>query len=111
MSKRPIITIFALVALFTILSVNVALAATGYIELAPLPGTQTSMCPSPDGGAQVPCVGVGGTNTLGRYINSLYKLAVAGASVLAVLMILIGGFTYVSTDAIGNKEEGKSQIN
>ncbi|MEK7499596.1 MAG: hypothetical protein AAB649_03245, partial [Patescibacteria group bacterium] len=40
----------------------------------------------------------------------MYKLAVAAASVLAVLMIVIGGFTYVSSDAMGNKEEGKHQI-
>jgi hypothetical protein len=35
---------------------------------------------------------------------------VASASVLAVLMIVIGGFNYISSDAIDNKENGKHQI-
>ena len=111
MKKSTFFTTLALVALSIVVLANVAFAASGYIELAPLPGTQTSNCPNPSGGGgTVPCVGVGGTNTLGAYINTIYKLAVAGASVLAVLMIIIGGFTYVSTDAINNKEEGKGQI-
>jgi hypothetical protein len=47
---------------------------------------------------------------LGNYFNGLYKLVVASASVLAVLQIVIGGFNYISSDAIDNKENGKHQI-
>jgi len=72
-----------------------------YPTLAPLPNSN---------GVLVTEVVVGGNQGIGTYLNNLYKMAVAGASVLAVLMIVIGGFTYLSTDAIGNKEEGKSYI-
>lgn len=109
---KNLLLLISVITIFTAISANFVYAQQkGYVELAPLLGTQTATCPNPNGGGgTVPCVGVGGTNTLGAYINTLYKIAVAGASVLAVLMLIIGGFTYVSTDAIDNKEEGKSQI-
>lgn len=100
--------IICIIALLTIVSTNVAFAAVdSYVELAPLPGACTNVTV---GGVTTCVVKVGTGNSLGQYINTLYKLAVASASVLAVLMILVGGFKYVSSDAIGNKEEGKETI-
>lgn len=96
---RKLMMALAIMTLILTIWVNFAYSAD-YIELAPLPGT-----------GQNGVVKVGGAgNTLGNYINGLYRLVVAGASVLAVVMILVGGFSYVASDAIGNKEEGKSTI-
>src|SRR3989344_5724268 len=121
--------ILAISGLAFIFSANTVLAVN-YPTLAPLPGTgitdgvktvvgadnkpKTESCTvSANDPACTPVVVVGNTGvtsgSLGGYFNSLYRLAVAGASILAVLMIVIGGFTYLSTDAIGNKEEGRSQ--
>ncbi len=47
---------------------------------------------------------------LGNYINLMLKVIIGIAGVLAVVMIVIGGIQYMSTDAFSGKEEGKSRI-
>jgi hypothetical protein len=103
--KKGILTLGLVLSLFA--TAHTAVYALEYVELAPLPGTCESRT---DGNGNVKCVTDVGASNLGNYINSLYKLAVAAAGVLAVLMIVMGGFSYISTDAISNKEEGKHQI-
>jgi hypothetical protein len=100
MSNRSIATILALATVSVIVFANIAYAADSYVELAPLCDTS----------ANSGCGTVNLQTGLGTYINNLYKIAVAAASVLAVLMLVLGGFKYVSTDVIGNKEEGKETI-
>jgi hypothetical protein len=103
--KKAIITLGLFLSLF--LSMSITVYATEYVELAPLPGTCESRT---DGNGNVKCVTDTSAGNLGNYLNNIYKLAVASAGVLAVLMIVMGGFSYISTDAISNKEEGKHQI-
>jgi|SRR5271168_1647997 len=50
------------------------------------------------------------TTDLTQYLNTLYSLGLGIAVGLAVIMILIGGIQYLSTDAISGKEEGKDRI-
>jgi hypothetical protein len=95
--------LLVLIPLSIFLSIVTTTLALDYVELAPLPGT----C---EVGTNGQCVTKTGSDNLARYINSLYKLIVASAAVLAVLQIVMGGFSYVSTDAISNKEEGKHTI-
>ncbi len=66
-----------------------------YVPLAKLPGTTNS----------------NGTLSLNTYIPGIFNLAVGIAAVLAVLMIIIGGVEYMTTDAISGKAEGKARIN
>jgi hypothetical protein len=47
---------------------------------------------------------------LSQYLNNMFRLGIGIATALAVLMIVIGGIEYMSTDAIGGKEEGKEKI-
>jgi len=68
-----------------------------YTVLAPLPGTAD-------------CVGIECKTTLQKYLPGIFKLAVAISAIFAVLMIVIGGFQYISTDAIQKKSEGKERI-
>jgi len=103
--KKGILTLGLVLSLFA--TAHTAVYALEYVELAPLPGTCESRT---DGNGNVKCITDVGASNLGNYINSLYKLAVAASGVLAVLMIVMGGFSYISTDAISNKEEGKHQI-
>jgi hypothetical protein len=49
-------------------------------------------------------------NALGTYLNTLYKMGIIVATLLAVIMITFGGLKYASTDAIGGKSEGKEMI-
>ena len=44
------------------------------------------------------------------YLNVLYKVGVATAIFLALIMIILGGAQYMSTDSFTGKEEGKSKV-
>lgn len=84
-----------LAAALCILSLAIAPAlsfAADYIPLAPIPGTQPA---------------TGGATNLPTYLSGLFKVGIAAAGVLAFLMLVIGGITYMSTDVWTNKEEGK----
>ncbi|HEY9584504.1 MAG TPA: hypothetical protein VJI33_02930 [Candidatus Paceibacterota bacterium] len=107
---RSLKSLLGVLVLSVIVFTNVAFAVDSYTELAPLPGTDTAQSEACRNGTGPCVIDFRSSDTLGRYINGLYKLAVAGASVLAVLMIIVGGFNYVATDAMNAKEEGKSII-
>lgn len=66
-----------------------------YIPLASLPGTTDSK----------------GSVNLNTYIPGIFNLTIGIAGVLAVLMIVIGGVEYMTTDAIQGKADGKARIN
>src|SRR3989344_1965637 len=66
-----------------------------YAVLAPLPGVGDSG---------------GGTTTLQKYIPAIFKLAIGLSVVAAVLLIVIGGIQYITTDAIQGKSQGKERI-
>jgi len=66
----------------------------GYQPLAPIPGFQEGS----------------GDQALGQYINSLYQLSIGLGAVLAVLMIVVGGLQYMSTDAFSGKSAGRQRI-
>ena len=44
------------------------------------------------------------------FLNLAFKIGLAVAATLAVVMITIGGFQYMTTDSIGNKTEGRNKI-
>jgi len=75
---------------------------TNYQLLAPLPtGTNSgpmSTYPTGDGS------GVGG------YLNVMIRLFIGICAVLSVVMIVIGGIEYMTTELISSKEEGKKRI-
>lgn len=79
----------------------------GYILLAPIGSGTTEDCTqqAPDGTTHtVRCT------TLSTYLTGMFKVGIGVAGALAFLMIVWGGFTYLSTDAITGKEEGKERI-
>jgi hypothetical protein len=51
------------------------------------------------------------TDDLSKYVNNMFRLGIAAAVALAVLMIIVGGIEYMSTDAIGKKQDGQARIN
>lgn len=50
-----------------------------------------------------------GTN-IATYLPGMFKLIIALTAVLAVVMLIIGGFQYITTDSISNRSEGKKRI-
>ena len=69
-----------------------------YCLLAPLPGVGDSS------GAVDTKMGVG------SYVNALIKIAIGLMSVLAVVMIVMGGIQYMTTTSGGEKNAGKERI-
>lgn len=78
-------------------SANSVNTETTYTPLAPLPGLDgaydtTGECP------------------LGRYLNIMIKLIIGIATVLAMVMIVLGGMEYMTSELISSKEAGKEKI-
>ena len=76
-------------------------AGQQYYLLAPLP--------NPEGGT-LQNIDVGSPNALGQYLNIIIKLAIGIAAVLAVVLIVMGGIQYMTTELVSGKEEGKKRI-
>jgi len=66
-----------------------------YCLLEPLPGIGSSVDPN---------------TGFGDYANKLIRLIIGAAGALAVVMIVIGGIQYMSTDAVGEKSSGKETM-
>ncbi|MEK7185324.1 MAG: pilin, partial [Patescibacteria group bacterium] len=45
------------------------------------------------------------------YVMAMFRFLIGAAAVLAVIMIIIGGLEYMTTDVISNKSAGKEKIN
>lgn len=66
--------------------------------------------------AQLPCVGGGDCKnvdektTLEKYLPGMFKLLIGLSAVAAVLNIVIGGFQYMSSDAIQSKGAGRERV-
>src|SRR3989344_5417366 len=64
---------------------------SGFTPLAPIPGT--------DANADLP-----------TFLNSWFRIGVGVAAFLAVIMIAIGGFEYMGSEGVTNKEAGRSRM-
>lgn len=69
------------------------LALAQFVPLAPIPNLDTTE------GA-----------TLSSYLNSVFNFAISVGAVLAVLMIVKGGFEYMTTEAINQKGQARQSI-
>jgi hypothetical protein len=50
------------------------------------------------------------TNNLSKYLNLMIKIFIGLCAVLAVIMIVMGGIEYMTSELISNKEAGKERI-
>ncbi len=80
---------------------------TTYTLLAPLPGfgidANGKTIPFETDPKKNPCA-------FGNYMNILIKLLIGFASVLAVIMIVIGGLEYMTSELMNTKEQGRERI-
>ncbi|NQV93051.1 hypothetical protein HQ403_00955 [Candidatus Kaiserbacteria bacterium] len=63
--------------------------------------------------AFVPLTGIPGVTDqkdFGDFLNGAFKIGLAIAATLAVVMITIGGLEYMTTDSVNNKTEGREKI-
>ena len=80
---------------------------TTYTPLAPLPGfldDKGNVIPFETDPDKNPCA-------FGKYMNIMIKLLIGIAAVLAVLMIVIGGLEYMTSELMNTKEQGRERIN
>lgn len=87
---------------------------TTYTPLAPLPGLGNAICKDTKGN-DVACIDTKPdpkTNPcpFGNYLNIIIKLVLGIAGVLAMVMIVMGGIQYMTSDLISSKEAGKETI-
>jgi len=78
-----------------------------YTLLAPLPCVGTSngtTCTNVNGSSQVTSI------SLQNYLIYLFKLLIAVAVFLAVIMIIFGGFKYMTTEAFSGKSDARATI-
>lgn len=83
-----------------------------YHLLAPLPCDSTANPPIPgckDGKLET-FDPTGGGNNFGRYLNVMIKIFIGICAVLAVVMIVIGGVEYMTSELAHTKESGKDRI-
>lgn len=73
-----------------------------YETLVPLPGIgwDPSVTPGQDNRVR----------SLPEYVNGMFRLLIGVAAGLAVIVIIIGGVEYMTSDVINNKESGKEKI-
>src|SRR3990167_8352752 len=91
--KKIVFKIGMLAILAMVILPTIKVLAVDYTVLAPLPG-----------------IPQGSPITLARYIPLIFNLLIGLSAVWAVLMIILGGFQYMSTDAIQGKANGKERI-
>ncbi|HTE49214.1 MAG TPA: hypothetical protein VK675_04890 [Candidatus Paceibacterota bacterium] len=83
--------------------------ATAYQLLAPLPCEKNT--PGCDANGQLKTFDAAQSNTaLGAYLNLMIKVFIGICAVLSVVMIVIGGLEYMTSELISSKEHGKERI-
>lgn len=77
-----------------------------YVLLSPLP------CDSGEGCAdgKLTTFDPAGENKIGAYLNTMIRIFIGLCAILAVVMIVIGGIEYMTSELPGNKEHGKERI-
>ena len=69
--------------------------ARDYVMLQPLPNTTTAGSEAVD---------------INKYLPGIFQLAIGLSGALAVIMIIMGGLKYMTSDAISSKKAGADQI-
>lgn len=92
--KKIIAVLVVLAAIFSFAAEATAAEGDPTV-LAPLPGVANR---------------AGDTTTFNQYVPAIFNLAIGLSAVFAVFMIVVGGFQYISTDAIQKKSDGKERI-
>jgi hypothetical protein len=85
--------VFLLLA-FSIVVPAVYGADDGFVPLQPIKGFIES----------------GQENNLPGFLNNAFRIGIGVAGILAVIVIIIGGFEYMTSDVPGAKADGKNRI-
>jgi type IV secretory pathway VirB2 component (pilin) len=81
-----------------------------YVLLAPLPCATPGSNGCDSNGKLTTYDPSSGTNQIGTYLNVMIRIFIGLCAVLAVVMIVIGGIEYMTSELPGTKEHGKERI-
>ena len=98
-----------LVMMFFVVAVIFAKVDIGYVAADPIITNYQPLTPLPGVTDNLPTYGVGSVDFT-SYVGGWVKLLIGIAAVLAVIMIVIGGVQYMSTDAVSGKSDGREKI-
>ncbi len=59
---------------------------------------------------QLPGIDTATANNLPRYLEAMFKLAIGLSALFAVVIIVLGGIQYMTSETLGGKSEGKDRI-
>ena len=107
--KKYIKYIFILIILATLFGRAVQVRA----DTTPQPAATSSYTlleplPNPDTGTTPPTIDT--TGGLGSYLNPMIKIFIGLCAVLSVIMIVVGGLEYMTSELSHTKEAGKERI-
>ncbi len=104
--KLLIRTILCIVLVTTILS------ASAYIALEPTPVFAGTTCGNASlGFVSIVCLPfIVQYDSIGTFLSGAFKLAMGFGAVAAIVMLVIGGFQYMTQDAVGGQKEARSRI-
>jgi type IV secretory pathway VirB2 component (pilin) len=77
-------------------------------------GQYNLLAPLPDAtqpGGLLKTFNIGSNNSFSDYLKLIFRLLIGIAGILSVIMIVIGGIEYMSTDAVSGKEAGLDRLN
>src|SRR3989344_4751031 len=82
-----------------------------YVLLAPLPCAEgTPGCVFENGAWKLTDYSPGGKTPLGSYLNTMIRIFLGICAVLAMIMIVVGGLEYMTSELVSSKESGKHKI-
>ena len=101
--------------------VALMLFATSTAAIIPFSAAAQTTCPPNDltCASYEPLVGIPGIDKnavldpktgLSTYFNGIFRIAIVVSGILAVIMIVIGGFEYITSEAMGGKKDGRDRI-
>ncbi len=90
---RLIIVSFITLLIFTVPDATLAQSTSKFVPMAGVPGLTT-----------------GQSYSLPQLLNALYRMLIVLGAFYAVIKISLAGFSYMSSDSIGNKSKAKEDI-
>jgi hypothetical protein len=82
---------------------------TTYRPLAFIPGISDG-CKNPDGTITENCIDTAESGAFSKYFNAIITVFIGICAVLAMIMIVIGGMEYMTSELVSGKAEAKKRI-
>lgn len=95
---RQILLLVTILFISAVFTTGVALADTEFLPIVPLPGVSESDGTYDD------------TLTFAEYVNRIFDISISIGGILAVMMLVFGGFEYMTSEATGGKKNGLDRI-